>query len=51
MHHFAHNRPGPDERHLHHEVVKILRLERGSVAICARLSTWNMPIVSPFCSV
>ena len=50
MHHFADDRPGPDDRDFDHEVVELLGFMRGSVAICARLSTWNMPMVSAFCS-
>ena len=51
MHHLAHDRAGPDDRHLHHDVVKPLAAScAASEDICARLSTWNMPTVSAFCS-
>ena len=29
MHHLSHDRPRPDDRHLHHDVVKLLRPESG----------------------
>jgi hypothetical protein len=50
MEHLADNGTGPDNGHLHHNVVEMFGRIRGSVAICARLSTWNMPTVSAFCS-
>ena len=46
VHRTALDRPGPDQRDLHHEVVEARGRSRGSVAICARLSTWNTPTVS-----
>ena len=47
MHHLPDDRPRPDDRHLHDEVVEAgFGLSRGSVAICARDSTWKTPIVS-----
>ena len=52
MHHLPDDRPGPDDRHLHDEVVEAASgLSRGSVAICARDSTWKTPIVSASCSI
>ena len=47
MHHLPDDRPGPDDRDLHDEVVEASpACSRGSVAICARDSTWNTPMVS-----
>ena len=52
MHHLPDDRPGPDDRHLDDEVVEASRAcSRGSVAICARDSTWKTPIVSASCSM
>ena len=49
VHHFADDGAGPDDGHLHHDVVKRRGFMRGRQDICARLSTWNMPMVSAFC--
>ena len=46
MHHVALDRTGPHDRHLDHEIVKFFGFSRGSIDICARLSTWNTPMVS-----
>jgi hypothetical protein len=46
MHHVALDRPGPHDRDLDHQVVEAARRSRGSIAICARDSIWNTPIVS-----
>ena len=46
MHHLALDRAGPDERDLHDEIVEARGFRRGSVFICARLSTWKTPMVS-----
>ena len=35
-----------DDRHLDDQVVEAARLQRGSIVICARLSTWNTPTES-----
>ena len=51
MHHLADDGAGADDRDLHHDVVETLSgCMRGRQDICARLSTWNMPMVSAFCS-
>ena len=46
MHGLALDRPGPDERHLHRQVVEVLRPRRSRLCICARLSIWKTPTVS-----
>ena len=46
MHHVALDRAGPDDRHLDHQVVEQRGRSRGSMAIWARDSIWNTPIVS-----
>lgn len=46
IHHAAHDGARPDDSHLHDDIVKRSGLARGKDAWCARLSTWNMPIVS-----
>ena len=46
MHHAAHDGAGPDDSHLHDDIVKRFRPGARKDACCARLSTWNMPIVS-----
>jgi hypothetical protein len=35
----------PHDRHLDDEIIK-LRVKRGSIDICARLSSWTLPSVS-----
>jgi hypothetical protein len=46
MDHVALDRAGPDDRHLDDQVVETAGLERGSMAIWARLSIWKTPRVS-----
>ncbi len=51
MHHVADDRPGTDDRHLARRGRRsCVGFSRGSVAICARDSTWKTPMVSAFCS-
>jgi hypothetical protein len=48
MDHVALDGTGPYDRHLDDEVVEFLGFSRGSIDICARLSTWNTPTESAF---
>jgi hypothetical protein len=43
MHHVALDRAGAHDRHLDDEVVELRGFSRGSIDICARLSTWKTP--------
>ena len=45
------DRTGTDQRHLDHQVVEFRGFSRGSVAICARDSTWNTPTESARCNI
>jgi hypothetical protein len=51
MHHIALDRPGADDRDLHDEIVELRGRRRGSMLICARLSTWKTPMLSPLHSM
>jgi hypothetical protein len=51
MHHAALDRARPHDRHLDHEVVVLRGFRRGSIDICARLSTWNTPTESAWHSM
>ena len=51
MHHVALDRPGPDDRDLDDQIVEVLGFSRGSIDICARLSTWKTPIESARLSI
>jgi hypothetical protein len=47
MHHAALDRSRPDDRHLDDQIVQFSAgFMRGSMLICARLSTWNTPMLS-----
>jgi hypothetical protein len=46
MHHIALDRAGADDRHLDDQVVEAAGFGRGSIVICARLSTWKTPTES-----
>ncbi len=51
MHHVALDRAGPHDRDLDHQIVEFRGRRRGSMFICARLSTWNTPMESPLHSM
>ena len=51
VHHFADDGTGANDGHLHHQIVEARRSVEGKEAICARLSTWNIPTVSALRSV
>ena len=46
MDHVALDRARAHDRHLDDEVVELRGFSRGSMFICARLSTWNTPTES-----
>jgi hypothetical protein len=51
MHHVALDRARANDRDLHHQIVELRGRRRGSMFICARLSTWKTPMLSPLHSM